>query len=137
MGQAFDRDGRALGEAFGDTKREVFDKLMAAHKDAAEIRIRSLDGPSAELPRYRCHKEVWALKIKSIDFDSYNARQENHETDGSAVLIPEDATYGPVAVDWAYVRKHDPKPGGYYVVYKDGYKSFSPADAFEEGYTRP
>jgi hypothetical protein len=26
--------------------------------------------------------------------------------------------------------------GGYYVVYEDGYKSFSPASAFENGYTR-
>ncbi|MCK9988658.1 MAG: hypothetical protein AzoDbin1_05130 [Azoarcus sp.] len=26
--------------------------------------------------------------------------------------------------------------GGYYVVYEDGYKSFSPAIAFESGYTR-
>ena len=25
--------------------------------------------------------------------------------------------------------------GGYYVVYEDGYKSFSPAGAFESGYT--
>ena len=29
-----------------------------------------------------------------------------------------------------------PEVGGYYVVHKDGYKSFSPANAFEEGYTR-
>jgi len=32
--------------------------------------------------------------------------------------------------------KHKPEVGGYYVVYADGYKSFSPAQAFEEGYTR-
>ena len=32
--------------------------------------------------------------------------------------------------------KHDPQAGGYYVVYADGYQSFSPAQAFEEGYTR-
>jgi hypothetical protein len=30
--------------------------------------------------------------------------------------------------------KHKPEVGGYYVVYKEGYKSFSPAGAFEEGY---
>lgn len=42
MGQAFDREGNVLGEAFGETKREVFDKLQADHRDAAEIRIRSL-----------------------------------------------------------------------------------------------
>lgn len=33
------------------------------------------------------------------------------------------------------MRKHKPEVGGYYVVYKDGYKSFSPAAAFDEGYT--
>lgn len=34
-----------------------------------------------------------------------------------------------------YVAKHKPEVGGYYVVYEDGYKSFSPAGAFESGYT--
>lgn len=46
MGQAFDRDGNVLGEAFGDTKREVFDKLNEQFKQANEIRIKTLsDGP--------------------------------------------------------------------------------------------
>lgn len=41
MGQAFDRNGNVLGEeVFGDTKKEVFDKLNEQFKDAAEIRIR-------------------------------------------------------------------------------------------------
>ena len=139
MGQAFDDRGNVLGEASGQTKREVFDELIKKFPEAHEVRIRSFQdsgGPAGEMPRYRCHKEVWALKIQSIDFDSYKARQESRETDGSAVLTPEDPRYGPITVDWVYVRKHDPKPGGYYVVYKDGYKSFSPADAFEDGYTR-
>lgn len=42
MGQAFDRDGQVLGEAFGETKREVFDKLNAEFKNAHEIRIKAL-----------------------------------------------------------------------------------------------
>lgn len=54
MGQAFDRDGNVLGEAFGETKREVFDKLTEEFKDAAEIRIRSLEQQaSAEKPGAR------------------------------------------------------------------------------------
>jgi len=144
MGQAFDERGNVLGEAFGDTKREVFDKLTAEFKDAAEIRIRSFyrsgdtdprigAGASAEMPRYRSHKEVWALKIARIRRDGEG---ENRETDGSALLDPEDIRYGPIHVDHDYMRKHKPHVGGYYVVYKDGYKSFSPAAAFEEGYTR-
>lgn len=43
MGQAFDRDGRQLAEAFGNTKAEVFDRLKEAAPDAAEIRIRSIE----------------------------------------------------------------------------------------------
>jgi hypothetical protein len=31
--------------------------------------------------------------------------------------------------------KHAPQVGGYYVRYPDGYESWSPAKAFEEGYT--
>ena len=89
-----------------------------------------------QMPRYKSHKEVWALKIKDIVFDYKEAQKENRETDGSATIIPEDDGFAPFKVDHAYIRKHDPKPGGYYVVYKDGYKSFSPAGAFEEGYTK-
>lgn len=52
MGQAFDRDGHVLGEAYGDTKREVLDQLEKMHPHADEIRIkgftdaaRAMDGP--------------------------------------------------------------------------------------------
>ncbi|MCX6845050.1 MAG: hypothetical protein NTU84_00535 [Verrucomicrobia bacterium] len=43
--------------------------------------------------------------------------------------------YLPIHVTHDYVHKHKPEVGGYYVVYADGYKSYSPAKAFEEGYT--
>lgn len=143
MGQAFDRDGRLMGEAYGSTKREVFDKLMTSHRTAAEIQIHSLGdglaaedgGASAEMPRYKSHKEVWALKIERVQFDADIARVEGRETDGSARLYVE-APYAPIHVDHDYARKHNPQAGGYYVVYQDGYKSFSPAQAFEEGYMR-
>ena len=42
MGQAFDEAGKLLAEAFGKTKREVFDKLMEKAPDAAEVRIKRL-----------------------------------------------------------------------------------------------
>ena len=89
----------------------------------------------AEMPRYKCHKEVYALKIADIELDSDKARIENRETDGSAMITPEEQGYAPLRVDHEFVRKHQPKIGGYYVVYLDGYKSFSPAEAFESGYT--
>ena len=89
-----------------------------------------------EMPRYKCHKEVWALKIAAIDRDSDKARAEGRETDGSAMIAPSDVGYAPFRVKSDYMRKHDPQVGGYYVVYEDGYQSFSPAEAFESGYTR-
>ncbi len=80
-----------------------------------------------EMPRYKCHKEVWALKIKDII---------TRNPSGGAVIIPADDGYGYFDVSEAYVAQHNPQIGGYYVVYEDGYKSFSPAAAFEGGYTR-
>jgi len=90
-----------------------------------------MNEPSAEMPRYRCHKEVWALKIAEVRDPVTEA---DHESDGSRIIVPSDAGYAPFRVERDYVRKHNPQAGGYYVVYKDGYKSFSPAAAFEEGY---
>jgi hypothetical protein len=81
-----------------------------------------------ELPRYQSHKQVWALKIKSIE-------DPNNATDGSRLLYFAEG-YLPICVDGDYMTKHNPQVGGYYVVYADGYKSWSPALAFEEGYTR-
>lgn len=42
MGQAFDEQGHILAEAFGETKEEVFKKLMKEQKDATEFRIREM-----------------------------------------------------------------------------------------------
>ena len=89
-----------------------------------------------EMPKYLCHKKVWALKIRSIAFDCDSARKENRDTDGSAIITPDDSGYAPFRVDRVYVDKHKPEVGGYFVVYDDGYMSFSPAKAFEEGYER-
>ncbi|MCW3106446.1 MAG: hypothetical protein JWQ09_952 [Segetibacter sp.] len=82
------------------------------------------------MPKYRCHKEVWALKIKSIQ-----QLGEENNTERQSLLYPADEGYGPIVADHAYVTKHKPEVGGYYVVYSDGYRSFSPREAFEGGYT--
>lgn len=85
----------------------------------------------AEMPRYQCHKIVHALKIKEV----IDPTEPGNESDGSRIIIPADKGYGQFAVSNNYVGKHKPEAGGYYVVYDDGYKSFSPAKAFEDGYT--
>jgi hypothetical protein len=87
-----------------------------------------------EMPRYRCHKEVWALKIKEIQ--QAPANSESMFPGGDWVLVPEDAGYAPFRVSHTdFVLKHKPQAGGYYVVYDDGYKSYSPAAPFESGYS--
>jgi len=88
------------------------------------------------MPKYECHKIVHALKIKAIEFDIDRANRENSETDGSAYITPEESGFGKFKVDRNYVIKHNPQVGGYYVVYEDGYSSWSPAEAFESGYKR-
>lgn len=89
-----------------------------------------------QLPMYQCHKQVWALKIKAIVSDISLAKEEGRETTGGATITPEEEGYAPFEVKADYVRKHCPQAGGYYVVYEDGYASYSPAKAFERGYTK-
>ena len=89
--------------------------------------------PERQMPQYQCHKKVWALKIAAIKLDGEG---ENRETDGSAIITPVEEGFGSFRVDHDYMRRHKPQVGGYYVVYADGYKSWSPSEAFEEGYTR-
>ena len=80
---------------------------------------------SREMPKYECHKKVWALKIAGIVGDQH----------GGVYFQPAEEGYDKVPMSPEYVAKHKPEVGGYYVVYEDGYKSFSPAGAFESGYT--
>lgn len=84
-----------------------------------------MNQPMMELPSYKSHKIVHALKIKVVNVE-----------DGMIWIVPEDDRYAAFQVDSAYYDKHKPQAGGYYVVYEDGYKSWSPAEAFENGYTK-
>lgn len=81
-----------------------------------------------EMPRYVSHKTVWALKIKAIEI---------HE-DKSATIAPADAGYAVLKTkpNWAERWKGSEDDKGYYVQYADGFASWSPTKAFEEGYTR-
>ena len=79
----------------------------------------------SEMPRYVCHKTVHALKIEAVEANP----------DGTCYITSECTGFARVEVSREYIDKHAPESGGYYVVYKDGHKSYSPADAFEDGYT--
>ena len=84
--------------------------------------------PMIELPRYKSHKVVRALSIAAIEI---------HE-DKSATIAPSLAGYAPFRTrpGWADKFKGSEEDKGYYVVYEDNYASWSPTEAFENGYTR-
>lgn len=98
--------------------------------------------PKDHLPHYRSHKVVQAGKIVKLDsaypalesdiekkhaFVSVEAPWLDADGDTASVLV------FPVAPDW--IMNRHAYVGGYFVVYDDGYTSFSPAEAFESGYT--
>lgn len=90
------------------------------------VRIQFNDGTWSEVPQYRCHKVVGALKI---------ARIERVTADMGLIYFEEEG-FKPVTVTMRWVAEKQAAAGGYLVIYQDGYKSFSPAKPFEDGYTR-
>lgn len=82
---------------------------------------------SAQMPRYLCHKTVHALKCR--------AEAEVYPTNDSIRLIPFDKRYADISVSVEWARQKNVERTGYYVVYEDGYASWSPVEAFEKGYT--
>jgi hypothetical protein len=73
------------------------------------------------MPRYKSSKIVAALEIASV---------EGH------TLTFVEAGYAPIEAPAEMFLRYTPVPGDRYMVYPDGYKSFSPKKAFEEGYER-
>lgn len=78
----------------------------------------------SNLSRYQCHKQVNAVKISAIEFDAV----------GAAIIA---CTGGSVNTNSGFRERFKGSEAdlGYYVVYDDGYESWSPTRAFEEGYT--
>lgn len=73
-----------------------------------------------QLEKYKCHKVVEAAQIVGISLMG-------------ELAFGKDNFVQPTR-EW--LDKNKPEVGGYYVVYQDGYASYSPAKAFEEGYSK-
>lgn len=82
--------------------------------------------PAKEMPKFRCHKTVWALKLAKVTVLS-----------DAIILYPDDVTFGPIEkqLEWR-ARVPETDDPGYYVVYDNGYSSWSPTHVFEAGYDR-
>lgn len=83
-----------------------------------------------ELPKYKSHKTIHALKIAKLE--------KSPKPDDGSILTPSDKRYDSffVGAEWCGRFKGLDDDLGYYVVYKDGYASWSPTKEFEEGYTK-
>ncbi len=81
------------------------------------------------LAKWQSHKIVHAGKVL------VQGHAAGEDTSG---LIIEDVNGEPCPIEVPnnFFARGTPSPGDYVVVYEDGYKSWSPAKAFEEGYTR-
>lgn len=97
---------------------------------------------ASPMPEYQCHKKVWALKIKEVVIAPLPTIAElekmlgDHVAEAVGGFIVPEGHFAPIAVLTTWLNKHSPKAGGYLVFYRDGYQSYSPAEAFEDGYTR-
>lgn len=79
---------------------------------------------NTKLPRWKSHKEVWADQIARVkDGGKTWVLNCTEKVDVQSALS-------------ARVPAGTDPTGGYYVRYEDGFESWSPAKAFEEGYTR-
>lgn len=79
------------------------------------------------LGTFQSHKVVKAGKIIALGLD--HAQPWVHVEGGSGGIV-----HFPVMP--LMIERFTPVIGDYYVVYDDGYASFSPKKAFEEGYRR-
>lgn len=86
------------------------------------------------MKEYKCHKTVKAAKIESIISNRKDFGRVPHPDREWRIEFTEQGD-GECFVSQEWMEKHKPKCGGYVVVYEDGYMSFSPAQAFESGYT--
>lgn len=82
------------------------------------------------MQRYRCHKVVEAARVSVIyGKGEILANGVVACSGGDWVLGLEGGQKVKLAA------QHKPKIGGYFVLYEDGYTSYSPASTFEAGYT--
>jgi hypothetical protein len=79
------------------------------------------------MPQYESHKKVWALKIEKVHTDE--------DGQGIALVFVENRFAMRAFTADQLKGKPFPASGWYMVQYEDGYVSFSPEKAFEEGYT--
>lgn len=87
------------------------------------------------LPQWQSHKKVWADKITGLAVRGFGEQECPDDTFERWILAG-----GAIVKVSQELRRRPPQGtdpvGGYYVLYEDGFESWSPAEAFEKGYDR-
>lgn len=84
------------------------------------------DREDVAIPQWQSHKKVWGDKIVAVFDESPSMVGHWELLCGETVVVSIQLAHRvPVGVN---------PVGGYYVLYEDGFESWSPAKAFEEGY---
>lgn len=128
----YPRDGEApfrVRVSHGDYLLQLSPGVVVGMPRAGfELHFEPVRQEAEQMPEYVCHKRVHALKIAAVEI----------REDGRALIAPVDRPFEPFMTrpEWGDTFHGDETDLGYYVVYKDGYTSWSPTEAFEEGYTR-
>ena len=92
-----------------------------------------MDKAQVQLPRWKSHKEVYADTIVDIKLANPDDEHPCFDYAGFDVVLACNAV---VCVSNEMIARHKPSIGEYLVQYDDGYISWSPAKAFEDGYVR-
>lgn len=87
------------------------------------IEPRSIEALRARLPEWEQRKIVHGDKIAAI------TKFDEGKDDASIRMTTPGGVY--IHESWDWYTRHNPQVGGYFVMYKDGYTSYSPAEPFE------
>ena len=86
------------------------------------------------LPLYIYHEQVKVVKIKKIVPIIDEIKNKRIDTISTVLIIPENNDAPSFHVDAEYLNKYNPKPGGYFILYKDGCQSYFSKEDFEDRY---
>ena len=84
---------------------------------------------ASPMPQYVSHEKVWALKIVKVEDNGTDPTTDENPI----VTVHFERPFAPQKFNLR--GKPTPEAGWYMVRYEDGYTSFSPEKAFEEGYS--
>ena len=90
-------------------------------------------GTQGQLPRWQCHTQVRADRIKAVIVLS-PLDERTPPTNHDVTILLDGG--GEIGVSKTFLSRGIPSVGDYFVHDDDGYQSWSSATAFEDGYPR-